>query len=453
MLEVGKISETQAKRVHLISLGCARNRVDAEVMLGSLIREGWQIIDSCEGADAVVVNTCGFIGPAKEESVNAILDAAKFKEQKPDMKLVVSGCLAQRYKRQLAIGLPEVDFFVGTDEFPRLPELLNSEVERGSVFAKRTNYLYDGDLPKLNTLAKHSAYVKVAEGCQHKCAFCIIPAIRGKLRSRPIENVAKEVRELVAKGVIEVNLIAQDLAAYGRDLGTDMLLPLLRELVTIEGLQWVRLLYVYPENISQEFMEFFASEPKLVKYLDVPMQHGSDSVLSRMNREVTRTQLLNTISELRSNVPGIAIRTSVMVGFPGETHEEFEELLSFIELARFDHLGCFSYSQEENTVAGRMKDQIDEETKRQRVDQVMRLQREISSESLGSYVGRVLPVLVTGASDETDLLMQGRLSTQAPEVDGVVLINDGPVKIGEIQWVEITASHDYDLVGRVIIRN
>jgi ribosomal protein S12 methylthiotransferase len=453
MLEVGKISEAQAKQVHLISLGCARNRVDAEVMLGSLVRDGWQIIDSCEGADAVVVNTCGFIGPAKEESVNAILEAAKFKEQQPNMKLVVSGCLAQRYKRQLAIGLPEVDFFIGTDEFPRLPVLLNSEVERGAVFAKRTNYLYDGDLPKLNTLAKHSAYVKVAEGCQHKCAFCIIPAIRGRLRSRPIENVTKEVRELVAKGVIEVNLIAQDLAAYGRDLGEDMLLPLLRELVKIEELQWVRLLYVYPENISQEFMEFFASEPKLVKYLDVPMQHGSDQVLARMNREVTRDQLLQTIANLRSNVPGIAIRTSVMVGFPGETREEFEDLLSFIETARFDHLGCFSYSQEENTVAGRMKDQIDEETKRQRVDEVMRLQREISAETLRSYTGRILPVLVTGASDETDLLMQGRLATQAPEVDGVVLINDGPVKIGEIQWVEITASHDYDLVGRVIVRN
>jgi len=453
--KVAPSSDTTAikRKVHLVSLGCARNRVDAEVMLGSLVRDGWEVIESLEGADAVVVNTCGFIGPAKEESIDSILECAKHREVNPDLKIVVSGCLAQRYKKQLATGLPEVDFFVGTDEFPRLPELLRSKVEKGSVFARRTNYLYDGDLPKLNTLSKFSAYVKVAEGCQHNCAFCIIPAIRGKLRSRPIVNVVEEVRKLVAGGVVEVNLIAQDLAAYGRDLGSDQLLPLLKELVKVDGLRWVRMLYVYPENISDEFLEFFASERKLVKYLDVPMQHGSDSVLKRMNRQVTRQQLIESVKQLRARIPNVAIRTSVMVGFPGETDAEFQELLDFVEEMKFDHLGCFSYSQEEGTVAGRMKDQIDEATKRERLEKVMLLQKEISAERLKNYKGSLQDVLILGASSESELLLEGRLATQAPEVDGVVLINDGPAKVGFIQKVHITETHDYDLVGEVVLIN
>lgn len=440
----------QPRKLHLVSLGCSRNRVDSEVMVGTLLRDGWTSVDDPEQADAVVVNTCGFIASAKEESVDTILSMAEIKKTNPSLKLVVAGCLTQRYKTQLAKGLPEVDLFIGTDEFSRIGELLETNPQRGSIFAKRTNYLYNEDMPRVNTLTAYSAYVKVAEGCQHNCAFCIIPAIRGRLRSRPIHSVVKEVMNLVDGGVQEINLIAQDLAAYGRDLDQTDLLQLLRALVKIDGLKWIRLLYVYPENISDEFLEFFAAEEKIVKYLDIPVQHGSNSVLKRMNRDVTREEIVATVTKLRRKVPSVAIRTSVMVGFPGETAEEFEDLKSLVQELKFDHLGCFSYSQEEGTVAGRMSDQVDDDTKQMRQDEIMSLQKDISREKLKRFVGKRIPVLVSGPSDESDLLWQGRMSVQAPEVDGVVYLNDGPVKAGNIQFVEITDSYEYDLVGRVL---
>jgi ribosomal protein S12 methylthiotransferase len=440
---------SENKKVHLVSLGCSRNRVDSEVMLGSLFERGWESTDEAEQADAIVVNTCGFIQSAKEESIDRILEAGELKKSK-DLKLVVTGCLTQRYKRQLAEGMPEVDLFIGTDEFTKIADLIEQDSTEDRVHTKRTNYLYNENIPRVNTLTKSSAYVKVAEGCQHNCAFCIIPAIRGRLRSRPIESVVKEVKKLVSEGVKEVNLIAQDLAAFGRDKGTDELVPLLKELVKIEKLDWVRLLYVYPENISEEFLEVFATEDKIVKYLDIPVQHGSDDVLSRMNRDVNSKQIKDTIAKLRSRVPDVSIRTSVMVGFPGETDQEFAELKKFVEDVKFDHLGCFTYSIEEGTVAGRMKDQIDEEVKVERQAQIMEVQKEISKNSLTSMVGKIVPVLVKGLSEESELLYEGRLSTQAPEVDGVVYVNDGPVKAGEIQLVEITEAFEYDLVGRVL---
>jgi ribosomal protein S12 methylthiotransferase len=340
--------------------------------------------------------------------------------------------------------------FIGTDEFSRIGELLNSDTPKGSIHAKRTNYLYNEDMPRVNTLASHSAYVKVAEGCQHNCAFCIIPAIRGKLRSRPVHSVIKEVMNLVDSGVQEINLIAQDLAAYGRETGDTNLLELLRSMVKIDGLRWIRLLYVYPENISDDFIEFFANEEKIVKYLDIPVQHGSNDLLKRMNRDVTREEIISTVKKLREKVPGIAIRTSVMVGFPGETDEDFQELKSLVEELEFEHLGCFSYSQEEGTVAGRMPDQIDEDTKLERLSEIMEIQKDISREKLRRYVGKKIPVLVSGPSEESDLVWQGRMSVQAPEVDGLVYLNDGPLRQGQIQMVEITDSYEYDLVGRVL---
>jgi ribosomal protein S12 methylthiotransferase len=443
-------TSTAARKVHLVSLGCSRNRVDSEVMIGTLLRDGWKSVDDPETADAVVVNTCGFIASAKEESIDTILSMAEIKKSKPDMKLIVAGCLTQRYKTQLAKGLPEVDLFIGTDEFSRIGELIHSEEKVGAIHAKRTNYLYNEDMPRVNTLAAFSAYVKVAEGCQHNCAFCIIPAIRGRLRSRPVHSVVKEVMNLVESGVQEINLIAQDLAAYGRETGETNLLELLRALVKIDGLRWIRLLYVYPENISDEFLDFFATEEKIVKYLDIPVQHGSNAVLKRMNRDVTREQIIDTVSKLRARVPSVAIRTSVMVGYPGETEEEFNDLKSLVAELRFEHLGCFSYSQEEGTVAGRMSDQIDEELKQFRLAQIMEAQKEISREKLRRFVGARIPVLVGGPSEESELVWQGRMSVQAPEVDGLVYLNDGPVKAGQIQMVEITDSYEYDLVGRVL---
>ena len=441
---------TDTQKVHLVSLGCSRNRVDSEVMVGTLLRDGWSSVDSPEDADAVVVNTCGFIASAKEESVDTILAMAELKKTNPQMKLIVAGCLTQRYKSQLAKGLPEVDLFIGTDEFSRIGELLANRPAQGSIFAKRTNYLYNEDMPRVNTLAAHSAYVKVAEGCQHNCAFCIIPAIRGRLRSRPVHSVVKEVMNLVESGVQEINLIAQDLAAYGRDLKETDLLELLKALVKIEGLKWIRLLYVYPENISDEFLEFFATQDKIVKYLDIPVQHGSNAVLKRMNRDVTREEIISTVKKLRSKVPSVAIRTSVMVGFPGETEAEFEDLKALVKELEFEHLGCFTYSQEEGTVAGRMPDQVEEVLKESRQDDIMSLQKEISRRKLQRFVGKRIPVLVSGPSEESELVWQGRMSVQAPEVDGLVYLNDGPVRAGQIQEVEITDSYDYDLVGRVI---
>jgi ribosomal protein S12 methylthiotransferase len=419
-------------------------------MLGTMLGKGWAVTDEAQDADAIVVNTCGFIASAKEESIDTILEATELKKANPDLKVVVTGCLTQRYKSQLAKGLPEVDLFIGTDEFTKIGDLIDAGLGKGGVHAKRTHYLYNEDMPRVNTLARHSAYVKVAEGCQHNCAFCIIPAIRGRLRSRPISSVVNEVVKLVADGVSEINLIAQDLAAYGRDRGGDELHALLSELVKIEGLRWIRCLYVYPEHISDEFLEFFASEPKLVKYLDIPVQHASNKILGRMNRQVTSAQLNDILAKVRARIPDIAIRTSVMVGFPGETDEDFAELKEFIRQQKFRHLGCFSYSQEEGTVAGRMQDQVPEDVKAERLADIMELQREISSDMLRSYVGQTLPVLVEGPSPDHELVWQGRLATQAPEVDGVVYISDGNVKAGMIQMVHITESHDYDLVGEVL---
>lgn len=450
---MNQVLSAESRRVHLISLGCSRNRVDSEVMLGTLLEKGWRISGEASNADLIVVNTCGFIQSAKEESIDTILDAASHKKSNPAMKLVVTGCLTQRYKRQLKDGLPEVDLFIGTDEFTRIGDLIEGETERGSVHAKRTHYLYNESMPRINTLTKSSAYVKVAEGCQHNCAFCIIPAIRGRLRSRPVLSVVTEVAKLVQDGVKEINLIAQDLAAYGRDRGADELLPLLQELVKIEGLKWIRLLYVYPENISDDFIDFFASEPKIVKYLDIPVQHASDKILASMNRVVTSKEIESTISRLRERIPGISIRTSVMVGFPGETDEDFSQLKSFIERMKFDHLGCFTYSKEEGTVASRMKDQVDPELMMERHSEIMELQKDISAELQQDKVGKVFNVLVKGLSEESEFLYEGRMSTQAPEVDGCVYINDGEVKVGEIQTVEITEAFEYDLVGRIVAKS
>ncbi|MCX6117376.1 MAG: 30S ribosomal protein S12 methylthiotransferase RimO [Proteobacteria bacterium] len=450
MLDSSTSASSSPKKIHLISLGCSRNRVDSEVMVGTLLNRGWVSEDDPVKADAVIVNTCGFIASAKEESIDTILSMAEHKKENPNLKIIVAGCLTQRYKGQLAKGLPEVDFFVGTDEFHRIGELLTDAPERGAVMAKRTHYLYNEDMPRVNTLSKHSAYVKVAEGCQHNCAFCIIPAIRGKLRSRPVHSVTKEVMKLVDEGVKEINLIAQDLAAYGRDTNETNLLELLKTLVKIEGLDWIRLLYVYPENISEDFLEFFAKEEKIVKYLDIPVQHGSNSVLKRMNRDVTREQIRDTVNKLRQKVPSVAIRTSVMVGFPGESESEFQDLKNLVEELKFDHLGCFSYSQEEGTVAGRMPDQIAEDVKQNRLDQIMMIQKSVSKERLKRFVGQRIPVLVSGPSEESELLWQGRMAIQAPEVDGLVYLNDGPLEAGQIQMVEITDSYEYDLVGHVV---
>lgn len=450
--------QTLTKKIHLISLGCSRNRVDSEVMLGTLLEKGWAITEDPEKAAVIIVNTCCFIEPAKQESVDHILEAASYKEKNPELKLVVSGCLSQRYQNDLATELPEVDLFVGTDEFPRIAELvekLYSRTQDGSlekVHIARSRYLYDGTLPRLNTLGKGSAYVKVAEGCQHSCSFCVIPAIRGPLRSRTIESAVREAKGLAKQGVVEINLIAQDITAFGRDRKNkngETLANLIRSLAGVEGLQWIRLLYAYPEFIDDEFLNLLQNENKLVKYLDVPVQHASDKILKMMNRKITRRELTTIFRDLRSAVPDIALRTSVMVGFPGETEADFDALEDFVAETGFDHLGCFTYSREEGTRAAKLPGQITEKVKRSRQAKIMKLQQKISRKLLKRYVGQVMPVLVEGPHEESPLLWRGRLPTQAPEVDGCVIINEGRAPVGTIRPVKITEVHDYDLVGTI----
>ena len=434
------------RRVHLISLGCPRNLVDSEVMLGCLLERGWQFTAEPEQADAIVINTCGFINAAQQESVTKIIEAAAHKQHNPELKLIVAGCLAQRYRSQLRDGLPEVDLFIGTDQFHNLANLLDGPILDRAVHTKRTNYIYSVDDPRINTLSPYSAYVKVSEGCQHRCTFCSIPAIRGPLRSRTITDIEQEVEQLVAQGVVEIILIAQDLAAFGRDGNQSQLLPLLKRLVAIDGLHWLRLLYIYPEYISEEFLEFFADSSKIVKYLDIPVQHASDRLLKLMARDIDSQGLRRIFATVRQRVPTVAIRTSVMVGFPSETEQDFACLLSFVEQQQFEHLGCFAYSQERNTVAGRMKQQLSQRLKKIRRHQLMTLQQRISQRHLQRKIASTQQVLV----EKHDTIYSGRLSTQAPEVDGMVYVNRGQAPVGTIQPVKITASSAYDLNGEFV---
>lgn len=434
------------RRVHLISLGCPRNLVDSEVMLGGLLERGWQFTAEPKDADAIVINTCGFVNAAKQESVAKIIEAATYKQHNPELKIIVAGCLAQRYRTRLREGLPEVDLFIGTDQFHNLAGFLDGPILDRSVHTKRTNYIYSVDDPRINTLSPYSAYVKVSEGCQHRCTFCSIPAIRGPLRSRAITDIEREVEQLVAQGVVEIILIAQDLAAFGRDNNQSQLLPLLKRLVAVDGLHWLRLLYIYPEYISEEFLEFFADSSKIVKYLDIPVQHASDRLLKLMARNIDSQGLHKIFSTIRRCVPTVAIRTSVMVGFPSESEQDFACLLSFVEQQQFEHLGCFAYSQEGNTVAGRMKQQLSSRVKKIRRHQVMTLQKNISQIHLQRKISSTQQVLV----EKRGAVYRGRLATQAPEIDGIVYINRGRAPLGTIQSVRITASSAYDLSGEFV---
>ncbi len=437
--------QQHARTVHFISLGCARNLVDSEVMMGQLLEHGWQFSAVAEQADAVVINTCGFIDSAVKESIDRIITAGTNKPA--HQKLVVAGCLTQRYKHQLKAGLPEVDLFVGTDQFHRIAEFLDTPLLQGEVRAARTNYIYSADAPRVNTLSQGSAYVKVSEGCQHSCAFCIIPAIRGPLRSRPIADIVRETEQLVAQGVVEIILIAQDLAAFGRDRGHSDLLALLRALAAVQGLRWIRPLYIYPEYISDEFLDFFASEDKIVKYLDIPVQHANDRILRLMRRDIDRRGLEKIIQHVRQRVPHVALRTSVMVGFPSESEQDFHELLDFVAAQEFDHLGCFTYAREKNTAAARMTGQIASSIKKKRQQQVMTLQQGISQQKLQRKIGTLCDVLLERKEGEHYI---GRTAAQAPEVDGVVYVKGEALPSGTLVRTKINAASAYDLIATAL---
>lgn len=446
------------KKVHFVSLGCPKNLVDSEIMLGHLLKEGYSVTENPDEADTVVVNTCGFIDDAKKESVSKILEMAELKKTGQLNQLVVAGCLTQRYKEELVEGLPEADLFIGSGEFQNIAKILKNH-EAGDTnkrFFNLPTYLQEEDTPRVNSQPGYRAYLKISEGCLKRCAFCAIPRIRGNLQSRKLSAVVNEAKLLVAGGVREINIISHDFTDYGWDLrkksedAIETPTQLLAALSEIKGLDWVRVLYLYPDGITDEMIELIKTRDNLVKYFDMPLQHISNKMLKRMNRHMTREEIVERLEKIHREIPEAVIRTQFIVGFPGETEEDFEELLEFVKEQRFDRVGCFMYSPEDNTPAGKFEDQIDEETKQRRHDELMAVQMEISRDKHAQFIGKTIPVLVEGLSEETELLLQGRMSQQAPDIDGVVLINDGHAEIGQIVNVRITESLDYDLIGEIV---
>ena len=440
-------------KVSLVSLGCPKNLVDAEVMLGHLPDTRFEIITDESKADIIIINTCSFIEDAKKESVETILEVADYKEQGACQLLIVSGCLPQRYQEQLAGELPEVDLFVGTGDAPRIVDLIERQLVKKtpSQAIGTPDYLYDHETPRVNSSPFYSNYIKIADGCGNHCSYCIIPQLRGNLRSRSIDSVCQEARNLAAKGVREINLIAQDITAFGADRndGTGIE-PLLRELVKVEGIRWIRLLYAYPDGISDELIELIAGEEKICNYLDIPLQHIDDTILARMNRRVSEKEIRALLKRLRSRIPDLTLRTSFIVGFPGETLEQYEKLLNFVQEGHFERVGVFRYSREEGTPAAELPEQVLARTKKSRYNKLMRAQARVSFAKNRKLVGTTETVLVEGYSEETDLLLRGRSARQAPDVDGQYLITSGQADVGQLVQLKITDSSEYDLIGEII---
>lgn len=441
------------QKVSLVSLGCPKNLVDAEVMLGHLPQDRFEIVTDEARADIIIVNTCSFIQDAKEESVETILEVADYKKTGNCRLLVVTGCLPQRYREELAAELTEVDLFLGTSDAPRIVELLDSHASSAGQLQAvgLPDYLYDHTTPRVKSSPFYSVYVKIAEGCANHCSYCIIPQLRGGLRSRSIASVVEEVTRLVEEGVKEVNLIAQDVTAFGADRPEGgRLVDLLRELVKIEGLHWLRLLYAYPDGITDELIELMAEEDKICNYLDVPIQHIDDSILAMMNRRVDGAGVRDLLDKLRRRIPEITLRTSLIVGFPGETEEQFARLLAFVTEGHFERVGVFRYSREEGTAAAALEEQVPERVKASRFRKLMKAQSRVSFRKNRQLVGRTEPVLVEGYSEETDLLLRGRSIRQAPDVDGQVYITSGQAEIGDIVPLRVTDSSEYDLIGEIV---
>ena len=448
------------KKVGFISLGCPKNLVDSEVMMGRLKQAGYELTTDESQADALVVNTCGFIDAAKKESIDAILEAARMKSGGKCKRLVVAGCLVERYRDELRESMPEVDAFIGTNQIDDITGAVGARVNSRSLPVvtlgnQSATYLYDESTPRVLATPSHTAYVKIAEGCDRPCAFCFIPQMRGHFRSRRFGSVLAEARSLVEQGVRELVLVAQDSSRYGEDLGlTDGLADLLRELARLDGVEWVRVMYAYPTHVSDAFLDVMASEPKACKYLDMPLQHASQKVLKLMRRGGNRASLERLIARVRERVPGVTVRTTFIAGFPGETEEDFQELLAFVRSVEFDRVGVFTYSDEEGTPAFDLAGKVDPRTPARRRAALMREQKKISRRRNRARVGSTVRVLFEGASAETDLLWQGRAEGQAPDIDGCVLINDAPEgfapRPGDFVNVKITGAHEYDLVGGIV---
>jgi ribosomal protein S12 methylthiotransferase len=448
------------KKVGFVSLGCPKNLVDSEVMMGQLMKAGYEITNNSDEADTVVVNTCGFIESAKAESIEAILEATSAKANGKAQRVVVAGCLVERYRDDLMKELPDVDAFIGTNELGRILEAADEKVDFRElpllqIGNKTATYLYDFDTPRFRATDSYTAFIKIAEGCDRPCAFCSIPQMRGSFRSRRFGSILKEAEDLVKQGVKEIVLIAQDSSRFGEDLGeTDALAKLIRALGEIKDLEWIRVMYAYPTHISDAFLKAIAETEKAVKYLDMPLQHGSRNVLKLMKRGGTRESLEKLIARVREKVPGITIRTTFITGFPGETDADFEELMTFVRNCEFDNVGVFTYSDEEGTPAYNLPNKVDAKTMKRRRATLMKEQAKISKRKNKAKVGKTYKVLFEGLSQESDLLFQGRLEGQAQEIDGYILINDMPdnfdPKIGEIYNVKISEAHNYDLIGAIV---
>lgn len=442
------------KKVGMLSLGCAKNLVDSEVMLGELVREGYSLTPQAEDADVVIVNTCGFIDKAKEESIEAILEMAELKKQGKVSKIIVSGCLSQRYHDEMKTEMPEVDLFLGVNHVGRIQQFINDlrgeEKEAPASEDWRPEYLYNADSARILTTPKYSAYVKISEGCDHVCSFCIIPQLRGKHRSRPIADIKREVEHLAAQGVREVNLVAQDSTYYGRDLGLkDGLAQLLEALTEVRDIAWIRVHYMYPYQVTDYLLEIMNGHPKVCSYMDIPLQHADKNVLAAMKRGSARPQLSKFLDRIRTAVPDVFIRSSFIVGFPNEDQAAFDELCGFVRDQQFDYLGVFTYSVEEGTSAHPLEDPISEEIKEERKAQLLDLQRGISRAKLARHVGRTFDVLIEGVHPETELLLKGRHQGQAPEVDGEIMVTEGFYQPGDIVPITIEETFDYDMAGRV----
>lgn len=441
---------TNRQRIHFVSLGCPKNRVDTEVMLGVADQDGYEIVPTAEGADVIVVNTCGFIGPAKEESIDAILEMAERKTNGQLSKLVVTGCLSQRYATELAEEMPEVDHFLGSSDMLKLHDVLTQPKTERMLVGNPASYTFRATDPRKLAGPAHSAYVKIAEGCNRTCSFCSIPSIRGKQRSRPLEDVVAEARMLAERGTIEINLVSQDTIAYGRDIdGKPTLAALVRALGEIDSLQWIRLHYLYPESLTDELVEVIATHPKVVRYVDMPLQHASDAMLRRMKRGHGGERLRRVVETVRAKVPGVVFRTAFIVGHPGETDADFEELCEFVKWAEFDHVGVFRYSDEENVASFEQDLKVPAKISAQRHRKLMAVQRPIARKKNKARIGHTLRVLVEGPSEEHEFVMQGRHAGQAPEVDGVVYLSGAEVTMGTMIDVVITQSAEFDLVGEV----
>ena len=440
-------------KVGVISLGCAKNLVDTEVMLGIMRDNGITITPNPAEADILIINTCAFIASAKEESITTILNFAAYKEEGKCRSLIVAGCLGQRYRQELLDEMPEIDAIVGTGAWHRIMEAVEETLSgRRVILIGDKEIIYDAKTPRLITTPNYTAYVKIAEGCNHRCAFCAIPLIRGKQISRPIEDIRAEVERLADNGVKEIVLIAQDTTNYGRDIyGGVKLCELLRELVKVDKIHWLRLMYAYPTNFTDELIDLIASEPKICNYVDLPLQHADDNVLKRMHRPDTRASIEKLLAKLREKIPNVAIRSTFMVGYPGETEEEFQNLKNFIEEQRLDKVGVFVYSPEEGTAAYEMENQIDEGVAQERYHELMSIQSLISQEINESLEGQEFEVLIEGRDMEVSEVVAGRSYREAPEVDGQIYIeNDLRSNAGDIIRVKVLAGFVYDLAAEKV---